>query len=207
TAYAVDSGDDVDIPDALTSWVIGYAELGRRDDPRWETAGKAFAAMNRDDRFPKEFTSRSITGSIAKVIAIPAFDEYRAAIRNLALRDLAKMAVLIYLSTGDFTVLHLVTACHATRVLAPFLGADAVDHLAVAMLAAYASVGRADFDAALQPANDLPDWQVLAARVIRSDDEHDLKLVYSCRKEEEHYGWRLHQMAAALRLNRRAAGA
>jgi len=207
TAYAVESGDDVDIPDALTSWVIGYAELGRRNEQRWDTAADAFAAMHRDERFPKDFASRSITASILKVIAIPAFDDYRLAIRNVELRDLAKMAVLIYLATGDFTVLHLVTACHATRVLVPYLAADAVDHLAVAMLAAYASVGRPAFDVAIQPAQDLPDWPALAARAINRDDEHDLKLVYSCRKEEEHYGWRLHRMAAALRLNRRPASA
>ena len=107
---------------------------------------------------------------------------------------------MLFLATGDFTVLHLVTACHATRVLQPYLAADAVDHLAVAMLAAYASIGRPDFDAALQPARDLTDWASLAARVIPSDDEHDLKLVYSCQQEEKQYGWHLHQMAAALRL-------
>jgi len=207
TAYAVDSGDDIDIPDALTSWVIGYAELGHRDEPRWDTAADALAAMNGDERFPKDFASRSITGSILKVIAIPAFDDYRAAIRHLELRDLARLAALIYLSTGNLTVLHLVTACHAARVLEPYLAADAVGHLATAMLAAYASIGRPDFDAALQPTPDLPDWPSLAARAIKSDDEHDLKLVYSCQQEEEHYGWRLHRMAAALRLNRRPASA
>jgi len=200
TAYAVDSGDDVDLPDALTSWDTGYAELKRREETRWKSAIDAFLAMNRDDRFPKSFGSRSISGSILKVVAIPAFDDYRFGIRNLALGDLAKIAALLFLATGDFTVLHLVTACHATRVLQPYLAADAVDHLAVAMLAAYASIGRPDFDAALQPARDLTDWASLAARVIPSDDEHDLKLVYSCQQEEKQYGWHLHQMAAALRL-------
>jgi hypothetical protein len=201
TAYAVDSGDDVDLPDALTSWVIGYAELGLRDEKRWESAIDAFVAMNRDDRFPKELPGRSITGRIAKIIAIPAFDDYRFGIRNLELRDLAKIAALLFLATGDFTVLHLVTACHATRVLKPYLAVGAVDHLAVAMLAAYASIGRPDFDVAIQPSHDLPDWGTLTSRVIPSNDEHDLKLVYSCQQEEAQYGWGLHQTAASVRLN------
>jgi hypothetical protein len=201
TAYAIDSGDDTDLPDALTSWVLGYAEVGRHDERRWESAGDAFVAMNRDDRFPKELTGRSITGRILKIIANPAFDDYRFGIKNLDLRDLAKIAVLLFLETGDFTVLHLVTACHATRVLQPYLAADAVDHLGVAMLAAYASIGRPDFDADVRPADDLPDWPSLAARAIPSDDEHDLKLVYSCQQEEAEYGWGLHQMAATARLN------
>jgi hypothetical protein len=207
TAYAVDSGDDVDIPDALTSWVIGYGVLGRRDERRWESAMEAFVAMRGDDRFPREFTSRSITGSIAKVIAIPAFDDYRAGIKTIALRDLTKIAVQLFLATADFTVLHLVTACHATRILQPYLGAGALDHFAVAMLAAYASIGRPDFDTVLDAAKNPPDWQALSARAIASNDEHDLKLVYSCRREEEHYGWGLHQKAASLRLNRRAQDA
>jgi Questin oxidase-like len=202
TAYAVDSGDDVDLPDALTSWVLGYAELGRRHERRWDSARDAFQAMHRDERFPKELPGRSITGRIGKIVALPAFDDYRFAIGALDLRDLAKIAALLFLATGDFTALHLVTACHATRVLQPYLAADAVAHLAVAMLAAYASIGRPDFDAALLPEQDLPDWPALAARVIPSDDEHDHKFVYSCRQEEAHYGWGLHQMAATARVNR-----
>lgn len=205
TAYAVDSGDDADIPNALTSWVIGYGELGRREEDRFDSAIAAFAAMNRDERFPKDLPGRSITGRIAKVIAIPAFDQYRASIKSLELGDLAKIAALIFLATGDFTILHLVTACHATRLLNPYLGADAVSHLAIAMLAAYASVGRPDFDAGLRPSPNLPDWSALAARAIPSNDEHDLKLVYSCQQEEQHYGWGLHQMAAARRLDRQSA--
>jgi hypothetical protein len=206
TAYAVDSGDDIDIADALTSWIIGYAELGRAGEVRWETAAEAFAAMHTDDRFPKEFNSRSISGSILKVIAIPAFDDYRAAIHQLELADLARIAASIFLPTGDFTALHLVTACHAVRVLQPYLGPDANDHLAIAMLAAYASIGRPSFDAT-SSADDLPDWPSLSARAIASDDEHDLKLVYSCRQEEQHYGFGLHHRAASLRLKRRSLSA
>jgi len=74
------------------------------------------------------------------------------------------------------------------------------------MLAAYASIGHPDFDA--NPStNDLPDWPSQAARAIGSDDEHDLKLVYSCREEEQHYGFGLHHGAASLRLNRRSQSA
>jgi len=200
TAYAVDSGDDTDLPDAITSWVLGYEELGRFEELRWDKAVDAFTAINRDDRFPRDLAGRSITGRIRKIIAIPAFDDYRFGIRNLELGDVAKIAALLFLATGDFTILHLVTACHATRILRPYLAVDAVSHLGVAMIAAYASIGRPDFDADLQPARDLPDWPSLAARTILSDDEHDLKLVYSCLQEEAEYGWGLHQMAASTRV-------
>jgi hypothetical protein len=200
TAYAVDSGDDTDLADALTSWDLGYEEVGRFEETRWATALDAFATLNRDDRFPKDLSGRSITGRIRKIITVPAFDDYRFGITNLALRDLAKIAALLFLATGDFTILHLVTACHAMRVLQPHLSTDAVGHFAVAMLAAYASIGRPDFDPDLQPAATLPDWPALAARAIASNDEHDLKLVYSCQQEEAEYGWGLHHMAASARV-------
>jgi len=198
TAYAVDSGDDTDLPDALTSWVIGYQELGRGSgEPRFERAGDAFAAMHRDDRFAVQFTARGITGRIAKVAALPAFDDYRSSIKHLELGDLAKIAVDIYLATADFTALHLVTACHATRVLQPYLAGSALEHLATAMLAGYATIGRPAFD--VSPP-DAPPWEEIAARAIASNDDHDLKLVYCCREEERAYGWGLHRAAAAQRL-------
>jgi len=199
TAYAVDSGDDVDVPDALTSWSISYAELGNPEgEPRFDSAAEAFDAVHRDDRLPKEFSGRLIMGAMMSAVAHPAFDDYRRPIRNVTLDDLARVATSVYLATGSFTALHLVTACHATRILRPWLDASALQHLAIAMLAGYAAIGRPAYDVPLQ--SDAPGWDEISARAIASDDDHDLKLVYSCRQEEAHYGWGLHQKAAALRL-------
>ena len=204
TAYAVDSGDDVDIPDALTSWVVGYAELGEPEgEPRFDGVAEAFDALHGDERLPKEFPGRMIIGVMVNVAGHPAFADYRRPIRNVTLGDLARAAVSIYLATGDFTALHLVTSCHATRVLQPWLAVRALDYLSLALLAGYASIGRPALDAA--PQGDVPGWDELAARAIESNDDHDLKLVYSCRQEETHYGWGLHQRAAALRLTHREA--
>jgi len=135
-----------------------------------------------------------------KVIAMPAFHEYRFA--SPTLPELARIAVKIYLATGDFTALHLVTGCHAARVLEPYLAPDALDHLATAMFAGYITIGRPAFDVELF---DAPDWDTLAKLAIASNDDHDLKMVYSCREEDAAYGWGLHRMAAARRLKASAS--
>ncbi|HYM62393.1 MAG TPA: questin oxidase family protein [Thermoanaerobaculia bacterium] len=204
TAYAVDSGDDADVPDALTSWIIAYDDLrGEGSEAlRFTKAAEAFDAMHGDDRFPKDLKGASISGRIEAIAAMPGFADYRHSIAAVALPDLARIAVAIYLDRADFTALHMVTGCHAARVLAPYLAADALDHLATALLGAYATIGRPAFDVDADVSGSAADWDALAARAILSNDDHDLKFVYSCREEEAVYGWGLHRRAAAMRLER-----
>jgi len=229
TAYAIDSGDDVDVAGALASWVTGFSELpGPSAAKRFDMIEDAFAAIASDDRFATPIEGRSIDGRIAKVNALPAFDDYRLAIANPALPDLARIAAKVFISTGDFIALHLVTGCHAARLLQPFLLPTAVDVLATAMLAAYVVIGRptvtglagrGSFDRAstppgFSPAQDdkasrrlpstiIDDDADLASIAVKSDDDHDLKLVYSCLQEEAHYKSGLHRLAAAVRLGAR----
>ena len=192
TAYAVDSGEETDLPDAITSWVRAYGVIAT---PLGMPMDDAFRALQRDDRFAIDFGPGNIDDRIKRVAAFAPFAEYRIA--NPTLPELARIAVSVYLATAKFTALHMVTGCHATRVLQPYLGNHALEHLATALLAAYVTIGRPSFDF---EEIDAPDWETLAAIAIASNDDHDLKLVYSCREEEAVYGWGLHTMAAALRL-------
>ena len=195
-AYAVDSGDDVDVAPALASWVTGFSEL--KDAPaetRFASAADAFAAIADDDRFATTIEGRSIDARLGKVNAMPAFADYRSSIQNVSLSDLAMIAARVFITTGDFAALHLVTACHAVRVLRPFLGPSALDVLANAMLAAYVAIGRPPLATMI-----IDDGADLASRAAKSDDDHDLKLVYCCLQEEAHYNSGLHRTAAAIRL-------
>jgi len=88
-------------------------------------------------RFENVERQRSIDASMASVTGVPAFTEYCGPVRDLDLSQLTRIAVSIYLATADFTALHLVTACHATRVLGRYLSDEALNHLMIAMLAAY----------------------------------------------------------------------
>jgi len=199
TAYAIDGGDDVDVVGALAAWVTGFSELpGPSAGNRFDTIADAFDAIAADDRFAAPIEGRSIDGRIAKVNALPAFDDYRSAIAQPTLPALARTAAQIFIATGDFIALHLLTGCHAVRLLQPFLLPTALDVLATAMLAAYVVIGRPPIDTEVVQAP--PDPASLAARAVKSDDDHDLKFVYSCLQEERHYGSGLHRLAAAVRL-------
>jgi hypothetical protein len=197
-AYAVDSGDDVDIAPALASWVTGFSVLAGAGETRFASAADAFAAIAADDRFATTIEGRSIDARLGKVNAMPAFADYRSSIEHVALPDLAMIAARIFIATGDFAALHLVTACHAVRVLQQFLLPSAVDVLANAMLAAYVAIGRPPLETTI-----IDDGADLASRAARSDDDHDLKLVYCCLQEEAHYKFGLHRTAAAIRLGLR----
>src|SRR5205085_4702469 len=109
---------------------------------QFDTAADAFAAIAADDRFAETIEGRSIDRRLATVNALPAFADYRNAIGHVTLSDLALVAARIFIATADFVALHLVTACHAVRVLHPFLASSALDVLANAMLAAYVAIGR-----------------------------------------------------------------
>jgi hypothetical protein len=196
-AYAVDSGDDVDIARALASWVTGFSELRGAPTERRFAAADAFAAIADDHRFAATIDGSSIDARLGRVNAMPAFADYRSSIAPIALRDLAMIAARIFIATGDFAALHLVTACHAVRVLQQFLLPSAVDALANAMLAAYVAIGRPPLATTI-----IDDVADLASRAARSDDDHDLKLVYCCLQEEAHYNSGLHRTAAAVRLSK-----
>jgi len=196
TAYAVDSGDDVDVAGALAAWVTGFSEFaGPSGEKRFTSAADAFAAIAADDRFAEPIEGRSIDGRLAKVNALTVFGDYRASIEHVVLSDLALIAARIFIATGDFAALHLVTACHAVRILDSFLAPSALDVLANAMLAAYVVIGRPPLATAI-----IDDDAGLALRASKSDDDHDLKLVYCCLQEEAHYKSGLHRTAAAARL-------
>jgi hypothetical protein len=195
-AYAVESGVDEEIPDALGAWKFGYSALPDTGEERFATFGDAFAAIADDERLPRTLEGRSIDGRIARVIALPAFAEYGVA--NVDLREVALLSARVFVAGGDFTALHMVTACHAMRLLGPFLAPRALHVFARAILAAYVTIGRPSPAASADVA--LPDDATLAARVLPSDDEHDLKLVYSALREEAEYGSRWHRLGAAVRL-------
>ena len=202
TAYALDSGDDVDLPGAVAAWVTGFGELRRADRGvarRFETISDAFSSIASDDRFADPPEGNSIVSRLAKADALAAFDDYRGCVARLDLKELATIATRLYAATANFTALHLVTACHSVRLLQPFLAEEALETLSTAMLAAYVAIGRPAIPEELD-LREARDLSALAAQAVRRDDDHDLKLVYTCIREEQEYGLGVHRMAAAVRL-------
>lgn len=128
----------------------------------------------------------------------PGFAELapRLRIEPDTLDALAHVAAKLYAASGDFTTLHLVTACQALRELTPWVGDNKkalrwFSMAAAAALRASRSPVSIDQIAALpsgaispeQSPNPLP-WPAIVQRAINSTDEHVIKLVRACQAHE-----------------------
>lgn len=197
TAAAVQAGHRVELAAALAYWAARWQPLptavaGEEDTPD--------AWLERLKQAPPGpcLPDRSIAGRAARLAGLPAFAPWAGpapAAPDWPVR-LAHAAVQRYLSSGDFSVLHLVTATHALRSLQPWLDEVAWPHFARAFAAVWLSA-RTD-PGALPRADPGGDWPTIVARALRSDDEHVIKLVWSCREEEAAHGGPAWRHAAAL---------
>ena len=105
----------------------------------------------------------------------------------------------------DFAALHAVTGCHWVRLVATVC-ADSLllRHFWQAVAALVPAIGFPELPSAeaLQQWREqpCPDWPTIAAEAVRSDDEHDISLVFSACEEERIYGDRLYRVVAARRV-------
>ncbi len=108
------------------------------------------------------------------------------------LHDLALLAARTYAATGNFTVLHLLTASHAMSVLQPWWPAPELPRgfgvAAAAGLLASGAVPSIGLD-------DLPcrPWPVLITAACEQDDAHVIKLTHAARRLDRRWpdpAWR-----------------
>lgn len=130
------------------------------------------------------------------------------------LGQIARFAATLYAQTGNFTVMHMVTATHALLVLRPWLDdvALATRWFGVSLFAALRAarltreqiadasntMSAMSVTRAANPASAmlLRPWEELAAAAIASDDDHAAKIVYSSRALFEMYGDEVFHAAA-----------
>ena len=178
SAYAAQSGHDGELADALAYWACRWLLLD--GTPPAEDHGLIFERMQR-------------------AASQPGFEEAVDAVALDAgtLERLSRSSAMLYATSGDFTVLHLVTSCHAMRVLLPLAedGLAAVEEYIVAHVAGLRAAGLGAASTG-EPAPALP-WEELIDAALNSDDEHLIKLVDSAREEEAAYGGNEWQRAAS----------
>ncbi len=149
-------------------------------------AGRAFQAAAactrpRDGRFDRRL-EQVIGDEAFERIPLPAGD---------VLRRVSRLALNVFDTTHDFFALHLVTGAHAFRLLYPFAGPQRAQFFSLGILAGYAAIGAPplrvdDSDATPpEPGKQHPDALLNA---IPGDDDHDIKLAFSCREQAEAFG-------------------
>jgi hypothetical protein len=191
-AYAIESGLDDEIALALAYWASEYAALplplapgeGTLDEIaerlRTVMAGHVFKPGIIIDKMLEIAWAPALAGAAVQAIAAPS------------LPDIARFALQAYSRREDFTLLHIVTGCHAFRIVQRYAHDQALArrYLWQAVLAAWLTVEIASTGAPQQTAGDAIGIgeREIAARALLATDDHVIKLCYSALCEYREYG-------------------
>lgn len=196
-AYALESGHASEQVAALAAWVKSRFMLGPplAAAPGAERLRATLHAVRGDPAMALALPAgrSTIVTDMKAAVALPRFDHYLPRPR-LSLDELAEASLATYLSTHNFTALHLVTGLHALRVLLARAEAGAVDqgqvlrHAWRAWLAAYVAIGRPALAWAAVHAGSASeaDWELQLPALHQSLNDHRIKLADAAREE-----WRL----------------
>jgi hypothetical protein len=143
----------------------------------------------------------SITGRLRLVAADRHFQQLvpRPPKADL-LDDLATAAALLYWRTTDFTALHMVTGAHALRVICPHLSDTTRSKILQATWLTFcAGVALIRIPEAID--DTVPEtaigWPDILRQATRSNDDHVIKMTYTCWQEDKRRANPLYQAAAA----------
>ena len=215
-AHAVQAGHPGELASALAYWAWRWRIL---QPPRLRGAsladnGAAAPVLLSFDAWSSKLmdgarawhsNGSSITAQMEKASHSPLYQELAGALAPLdttrdRVAELARMALKIYLGSGNFTALHMITGMRALRVLLPWIeNLDTVQPvLAHAMTAAClaSQVPGSSKQVTVRRA----DWSSVVLAATKSEDAHVIKLVHACREEATAYGTATYLDAAALSL-------
>ncbi len=201
TAYAVESGHVGEMAAALAYWSTRCAPLPAPLPKLGERTVEDWLAQIEDRLAGWTSDKRSIFGRMLEAARLTAFSGAADGL-NLApdtLQRLSAAAADRYLQTRNFTVLHLITSCHALRVLLPWINEPetALRWYALAYAAGWVASGAQPSVASRIESRP---WVDVSARAIGSADDHVIKLVYTCREEAAHYADDRYQRVATLAI-------
>lgn len=183
TGHAVLAGHDGELAAGLAHWASHFVLLTTADDgpplalPDWL---QALATLPCPD-YP---SSTLISGRMQAWLGSPAFSAVAGRLHHGpdTLRDLALLAACTYAATRNFTVLHLLTACHAMSVLQPWWPSPELARgFSIAAAAGLLASGAAPAQVLDRPPS--RPWPALISAACAQDDAHIIKLT--------HAAWRL----------------
>jgi hypothetical protein len=184
TAHAVEAGHAGELASALAYWGARWQPV--ESEPTTRPALDFDAWFERFVRAgaAEPLDAPLISGRIEMASATASFraDAARLAPPADPVGALARHAARLYARSRNFTVLHLVTAARAVRVLAA-LAPPPTQALWPAVAAALTAAQVRDRGAA--PCATVG-WPEVTAAAIESDDDHVIKLVHACTEHAAH---------------------
>lgn len=205
-AYALESGSAREMAHALAYWCAALeASVEAPVISGSESPLALLSALAADPEFAgKRTAGRNIVERTRAIMGHPGLRAYvqRADPAQLSVDVLAHALVRAYAATGNFTLLHGVTACHAARLLTRFTRdrQAAVRRLWMALAAAYAGEGAPAIEGWRLEGSDTLDWPDIHARAVLCDDEHDVKLAYTCWREWQETGDDIYRRVASAQV-------
>ena len=206
TAFALESEARDEMAHALAYWAAAYEPLPSPALPiGLRSPHEVLAAIAADPGHGgRRPAGRNIIERTVAAARLPDFAAYVASTdpEKLDLDAIARALLRAYAASGDFTLLHGVTGTHAFRLLAPYASDPdaALNDLWSALVAAYLGAGCPRVDGWGLAGSDALDWPAIHARAVACEDEHDIKLAYSCWREWQHRGDDLYRRAASARV-------
>ncbi|MBS1956435.1 MAG: questin oxidase family protein [Cyanobacteria bacterium SZAS-4] len=209
-AYGVDSDNDEEILSGMAYLADAYLELHGPIPPLSESGNSLHNQMNyvSEELSSGRLVLPDLEGIIFEKMDIVSQPEVLASIsENIAipvgttLRNFADLALNLYLSTKDFTTLHTVTSCHASRIMMQYVEHENLylQYYYQAFLAAYLTIGAppvASHETTLRSEDDKLIEEIKSA-AQKATDDHDIKLTYTALEEHQAYNNNLYLRAAA----------
>jgi hypothetical protein len=205
-AYALESGSAREMAHALAYWSASLEPAIEAPVVSGSDCALAvLAALAADPEVAgKRAAGRNIVMRTRAVMGSPGFRAHvqRADPAQISIPHLAATLIRAYAATGNFTLLHGVTACHAARLITRFARDRdaAVGRLWMALAAAYVGEGSPAIDGWRLAGSDALDWPEIHARAVRCDDEHDVKLAYTCWREWQETGDDIYRRVASAQV-------
>ena len=206
TAFALESGARDELAHGLAYWAAAYETLPEPPLPTGERSPHEVLLRIAKDpaHAARRPAGRNIIERTIAATRMPDFGSYVASVdaAQLSIDEIARALLRAYAASGDFTLLHGITGTHAFRLLARYASDPqaAVFDLWNAVVAAYIGAGSPAPDGWGLEGPDSLDWSEIHARAVHREDEHDIKLAYSCWREWQHRGDDLYRRAASARV-------
>jgi hypothetical protein len=204
--YGLEAGHGGEIASGLAAYVATNlpVDIDCTDRRAALSVEEGFAGLS-GQLAGRDWPVGSITGRLEAIAADPTFRRILQSPPAGAslLDDLARVSITLYWQTADFTVLHMVTGVHAARIVLAQLPASMARPMEAsfwaALCAAYVSVGAPPLVAPDAPKPQAA-WPDVLRRATASDDDHVIKMVYTCFQESKRYPDSSWYLAAASRL-------
>ena len=209
-SYAIEIEDIDEIAFALAFWSSEYQYLGELseiiENRNLLEILTEMSNIAKDHKFQKGLI-------VDRMVEISNLESYKKASfqpKNIKLKDIADLAITAFLGTSSFTILHGVTACHAMRVILPFIEEEktetAIRYYWQGFLTAYLSTGAIDIDIDTSKINynRYSNFSDIRKNIVSEISDHDIKMVYTCISEYNIYGSKEYLEAANKILTKTA---